>query len=258
MGGSLSRINLLPIARAAQDRDSLPWNQNTVRSQRVSKSDQNTVMAQNASNPGISGQTSVRGPPETEADVVVEASSYDIDPAQSDSAKPLRVEDAELSGSLRQEISRESKGDTTALVKERKEPGRPSARAGPTADVEPEAIADFTLDDLRKRFEEFDASKAKCFIEAEKQQLLAVVETGFGSIECFNSLVSGILEAKERITSLPGPLEQYHTTRRRSISRRSGSSNNSGGYRSRTGSMPAMYARASWSSKRSLVSVSPT
>ena len=43
-----------------------------------------------------------------------------------------------------------------------------------------------------RRFETFDAANAKCFVESERQRLLAGLETGFGSLEQFNSLVAGI------------------------------------------------------------------
>ena len=45
---------------------------------------------------------------------------------------------------------------------------------------------------MLQRFEAFDATRAQCFVEAERQRLLAGLETGFGSLQQFNNLVAGI------------------------------------------------------------------
>lgn len=39
----------------------------------------------------------------------------------------------------------------------------------------------------------FDAGKAKCFLDGDRQQLLAVIESGFGDLVPFNQAVRGIL-----------------------------------------------------------------
>ena len=41
--------------------------------------------------------------------------------------------------------------------------------------------------------EAFDASRAKCFVEDERQQLLAIIETAFGSFAPFNALCKQVL-----------------------------------------------------------------
>ena len=51
-----------------------------------------------------------------------------------------------------------------------------------------------------KRFERCDAGSAKCFHERDRQQLLGVIESGFGSVEHFNermrTVFSTLLQAK--------------------------------------------------------------
>lgn len=42
-------------------------------------------------------------------------------------------------------------------------------------------------------FAGFDASCAQCFVQAERQRLLAIIEDGFGSIHDFNETVRQIL-----------------------------------------------------------------
>ena len=47
---------------------------------------------------------------------------------------------------------------------------------------------------LAMRFATFDVSKAKCFKEEERQRLLAVIESAFGSAHVFNSLIRGLIQ----------------------------------------------------------------
>jgi len=52
-----------------------------------------------------------------------------------------------------------------------------------------------------RRFETFDAASAKCFNEAERQHLLAGLETGFGSLQQFNNLIANVFaHARSRAT----------------------------------------------------------
>ena len=39
----------------------------------------------------------------------------------------------------------------------------------------------------------FDAAKAQCFLAADRQKLLAVIEAGFGDFRPFNEIVRGLL-----------------------------------------------------------------
>ena len=42
-------------------------------------------------------------------------------------------------------------------------------------------------DSLQGRLKNFDAAKACCFLDADRQHLLAVIESGFGSFAPFNA-----------------------------------------------------------------------
>ena len=44
----------------------------------------------------------------------------------------------------------------------------------------------------------FDAGKAVCTVEADRQRLLAVIEAAFGTAAPFNNLVRGVLAEKLR------------------------------------------------------------
>ena len=43
----------------------------------------------------------------------------------------------------------------------------------------------------------FDAAKAQCFLDKDRQKLLGVIEAGFGDLVPFNALVRNILAAGE-------------------------------------------------------------
>ena len=66
--------------------------------------------------------------------------------------------------------------------------------------------------DLQRKLARFDANKARCFLEYDRQRLLAVIESGFGNCSPFNKLVRGIF-SKKRIERLQGselqPVEQH-------------------------------------------------
>lgn len=47
---------------------------------------------------------------------------------------------------------------------------------------------------------EFDASKAHCFLDRDRQRLLAVIESGFGDLVPFNRAVRGILSSTVSVT----------------------------------------------------------
>jgi hypothetical protein len=42
----------------------------------------------------------------------------------------------------------------------------------------------------------FDVASARCHREEERQKILAIIESGFGSSEAFNSLVSSLFRQK--------------------------------------------------------------
>ena len=51
---------------------------------------------------------------------------------------------------------------------------------------------------MRASTRSFDAEKAECFLEKDRQRLLAVVEAGFGSFEGFNTTMRGVFDERVR------------------------------------------------------------
>ena len=45
------------------------------------------------------------------------------------------------------------------------------------------------VESLKEQFATFDAAKARCFLEEDRERLLAVIETGFGDFKDFNKRV---------------------------------------------------------------------
>ena len=41
---------------------------------------------------------------------------------------------------------------------------------------------------------QFDAGKSQCFLDGDRQRLLAVIETSFGTFQPFNKIVRGIFQ----------------------------------------------------------------
>ena len=62
---------------------------------------------------------------------------------------------------------------------------------------------------MLRRFEAFDATRAQCFVEAERQRLLAGLETGFGSLQQFNNLVAGIFASRSARNSRSGSIKLW-------------------------------------------------
>ena len=55
------------------------------------------------------------------------------------------------------------------------------------------------LDDspeLQRSLSRFDAGKSHCFLEVDRQKLLAVIEASFGTFKPFNRVVRGIVADK--------------------------------------------------------------
>jgi hypothetical protein len=59
------------------------------------------------------------------------------------------------------------------------------------------------LDDTNSEFQKLllvlhaiDAAKARCFVDADRQRLLAIIEASFGTCSHFNTIVHGILQYK--------------------------------------------------------------
>ena len=55
--------------------------------------------------------------------------------------------------------------------------------------------------DLPRRLSRFDASKARCFVDRDRQKLLAVIEAAFGSCVPFNHIVRAIFVEKLELQS---------------------------------------------------------
>ena len=55
-----------------------------------------------------------------------------------------------------------------------------------------------TKRDLEQRLAHFDAGKAKCYHDRDRERLLAVVEATFGTVAPFNSKVRKLLSAQRR------------------------------------------------------------
>ena len=62
---------------------------------------------------------------------------------------------------------------------------------GKRADILVELLGDATAD-LTASLAKFDAGKARCYLDRDRQGLLAVIESSFGSFAPFNKLVRGI------------------------------------------------------------------
>ena len=60
-------------------------------------------------------------------------------------------------------------------------------------DIKVSLLAD---DDLALLLSQFDASKARCFLDGDRQRLLAVIEASFGTTTPFNSVIRGIFNEK--------------------------------------------------------------
>jgi len=59
--------------------------------------------------------------------------------------------------------------------------------------------------DAKAKFQEIDASEAKCFLEGDRQKLLAIVESGFGNFVQFNSILRHVF--MRRVTALPNSFQ---------------------------------------------------
>ena len=53
-----------------------------------------------------------------------------------------------------------------------------------------------------QQFTTFDVANARCFREEERQKILGIIESGFGSCEAFSALVSGMFRVRLRRDSV--------------------------------------------------------
>ena len=66
-------------------------------------------------------------------------------------------------------------------------------------------LLDDATTDLTTSLAEFDASKAQCYLDRDRQGLLAVIEASFGTFAPFNKLVRGIFLTQTVATSIELP-----------------------------------------------------
>ena len=52
--------------------------------------------------------------------------------------------------------------------------------------------------ELKAKLASFDAAKAECFLEKDRQRLLAVVEAGFGNFVDFNTTMRSVFDERVR------------------------------------------------------------
>lgn len=64
---------------------------------------------------------------------------------------------------------------------------------GTTDDMVIKTIGDFDIATLPTNF---DANKARCFLNIDRQRLLAVIESSFGTLDPFNKRVRAIMDEK--------------------------------------------------------------
>ena len=71
-------------------------------------------------------------------------------------------------------------------------------------------LLDDATADLTTGLAHFDAGKAKCYLDKDRQGLLAVIESSFGTFAPFNKLVRGIFRMQTVTSSgeLPSPSRQ--------------------------------------------------
>ena len=71
-------------------------------------------------------------------------------------------------------------------------------------------LLDDATADLTTGLAKFDAGKAKCYLDKDRQGLLAVIESSFGTFAPFNKLVRGIFRMQTVTSSgeLPSPSRQ--------------------------------------------------
>ena len=73
--------------------------------------------------------------------------------------------------------------------------------------------------DLSTRLAYFDAGKAQCFLDGDKQRLWAIIEASFGTFEPFNKIVRDIFAEQLGTTAMkkaahptPPPVSYTHLT----------------------------------------------
>ena len=71
-------------------------------------------------------------------------------------------------------------------------------------------IGDLTEAQVIAGFTSFDVANAHCFREDERQKILGIIESGFGSFEAFNALVGTMFRARLKRRSSNKDLVTVH------------------------------------------------
>ena len=64
------------------------------------------------------------------------------------------------------------------------------------------------MDDLQKGFATFKARNSRCFLSADRERLLAVIEAGFGVLDDFDLLVRHLLSTRRSLSMEKAQVEQ--------------------------------------------------
>ena len=72
-----------------------------------------------------------------------------------------------------------------------------NAASPPAAVVRPKAhnLTILVLDGGEEQMS-FDVEKAKCYLEKDRQHLLAVIETGFGTLDAFSAKLQSLMQSR--------------------------------------------------------------
>jgi hypothetical protein len=56
--------------------------------------------------------------------------------------------------------------------------------------------------DLERRFHAFDAAKANCHLSKDRHHLLAIIESGVGSLDAFNRKIRDLIHEQKENTMM--------------------------------------------------------
>ena len=114
-----------------------------------------------------------------------------------------------------------------------------STHSGSSVDLDDALVTEGSfVTTLLTLFRKFEVSESKCFSEEQRQLLLSIIQTGFGSFERFNSMVRHTFANKlERLLMIED--EEGHMSPRVSIAKRGSKASNGRGSFLRSGSLEA-------------------
>eukprot|EP00966_Prymnesium_polylepis_P222132 5139742-Prymnesium_polylepis.1 len=74
--------------------------------------------------------------------------------------------------------------------------------------VEVLPLQPYTLEGFTQEMSSFDCRKANCFIQEDRERLLGVIETGFGTLDAFNSAARTMLVSRASLLESHAPSER--------------------------------------------------